>query len=174
MHIALDWLSEDPISGKVTPATTQDVTVKINARNLPVGLYRANIIINNNDPLNNPKIVPVRLDIITGVNEYADGIPTEFQLQQNYPNPFNPTTRIHFALPQEARVTLKIYNILGQEMTTLIDNIQQAGFRSERWDGNGESGQSLPSGLYFYRIVAAPTNNSKSIFIETRKMILLK
>ncbi|MBI4547126.1 MAG: T9SS type A sorting domain-containing protein, partial [Ignavibacteriae bacterium] len=101
-------------------------------------------------------------------------LPKEFALHQNYPNPFNPTTRIRFALPQETKVKLKIYNILGQEITTLIDEIQQPGFKSVTWDGNGESGQPLPSGLYFYRIVVTPTNNSNSIFIETRKMILLK
>ena len=72
-----------------------------------------------------------------------DGLPTEFQLRQNYPNPFNPTTTIRFELPVDARVTLDVYNALGQRVETLLNEPLQAGFHHVEFDGAG-----LPSGLY--------------------------
>ena len=91
------------------------------------------------------------------------GIPTEYSLDQNYPNPFNPTTNIRFALPQASRVSLTIYNVLGQQVATLINGEQRvAGRYTVSFDAS-----SLASGLYIYRIQAGS-------FINTRKMLLVK
>lgn len=89
-------------------------------------------------------------------------IPTKFSLEQNYPNPFNPTTKIEFALPKESNVTLKIYNLLGQEVETLINKVMQAGYHSVDFNATG-----FPSGMYVYRIEAGN-------FVQVKKMLLMK
>lgn len=89
-------------------------------------------------------------------------IPTSFSLAQNFPNPFNPVTTIQFSLPQAGNVTLKIYNLLGEEEKTLADEYRQAGKHSVQFNAN-----NLASGIYFYRL---QTGN----FVQTKKMILLK
>ncbi|HXX63913.1 MAG TPA: T9SS type A sorting domain-containing protein, partial [Bacteroidota bacterium] len=75
-------------------------------------------------------------------------LPTEFALQQNYPNPFNPTTIIEFDLPKDAHVSLEVYNIIGQRVMTLVDEIRTAGVQQVPFNGS-----TLASGIYFYRLV---------------------
>jgi len=94
-------------------------------------------------------------------------LPKIFSLDQNYPNPFNPSTIINFALPQAYDVSLEIYNILGQKVTTLIACHMEAGYHSVKWDGKNPMGQEVASGVYFYKIKAGEYTNSK-------KMLLLK
>jgi hypothetical protein len=89
-------------------------------------------------------------------------IVTEYQLQQNYPNPFNPTTRISFSLPSKEFVTLKVYDITGREVATLLSDIKEAGNYSLDFDA-----ARLPTGMYFYRIDAGS-------FSQIRKMMLVK
>lgn len=96
------------------------------------------------------------------INGIQSGIPSNFNLKQNYPNPFNPLTVISFQVPKSDFITLKIFNILGNEVTTLINENVQAGSYEVNWDASNH-----PSGIYFYAI---QTGN----FTETRKMILLK
>jgi len=99
--------------------------------------------------------------------EPENQLPEKYKLYSNYPNPFNPTTTIKYDLPEQAKVTLKIYNSLGQEVTTLVKSKQKAGTQSVTWDGTNESGVSVASGIYFYRI---KTEN----YVKTKKMALLK
>src|SRR5204863_923408 len=82
-----------------------------------------------------------------GVNNTNSEIPKEFALKQNYPNPFNPNTIIEFALPKSSFVTVKIYNSLGQEVNTLVNEFKQAGNFSVNFNA-----ANLPSGVYFYKI----------------------
>ncbi|MCH8524966.1 MAG: T9SS type A sorting domain-containing protein, partial [Balneolales bacterium] len=89
-------------------------------------------------------------------------LPTDFELTQNFPNPFNPTTTIRYALPKETMVRIDVYSVLGQRVTTLVNESRAAGWHSVRVDGT-----SLSSGVYVYRISAGG-------FTETRKMILVK
>lgn len=103
---------------------------------------------------------------ITAV-EASRNLPAEYQLYQNYPNPFNPETIINFSLPENNFVSLKIYNSLGQEIKTLIDKEINAGFHSVVWDGKDNFGNSVTSGIYFYKLSAGK-------FISVRKMILIK
>ena len=93
--------------------------------------------------------------------------PTDFGLEQNFPNPFNPETVIKFSLPDESPVTLKVYNILGQAVNTLIDGVLPAGNHSVIWNGKNEKGNDAVSGIYFYRIQARN-------FEATKKMTLLR
>ncbi len=94
-------------------------------------------------------------------------IPSEFSISQNYPNPFNPTTSIKYAIPQDARVSLVIYNMLGQVVKTLVDQEQEAGYYTVRWDGTNDFGGKVASGIYIYRIVAGK-------YTSTMKMNLIK
>ena len=99
--------------------------------------------------------------IITSVEE-AEVIPTTYTLNQNYPNPFNPSTTIEFGLPTSSDVTLKVYNLLGEEIATLLHGFQKAGMYKVRFDAS-----RLASGMYFYRITAGS-------FVATKKMLLMK
>jgi hypothetical protein len=95
-----------------------------------------------------------------------DTLPTAYSLEQNYPNPFNPSTVIRYAIPQDGLVTLKVYDITGREVTTLVNEQKSAGTYEARFDAR-ENGKSLASGVYFYRVQAGA-------FSEVRKMVLLK
>jgi hypothetical protein len=104
---------------------------------------------------------------LSGVASAGEDMPTEFALAQNYPNPFNPTTDIRMDLPSASHVTLRVYNVLGQEVRTLVDGQYPAGFHTVTWDGRNGSGGTVSSGVYFYRIEA-------NGFTETKKMMMLK
>lgn len=91
----------------------------------------------------------------------------EYKLYQSYPNPFNPETVIGYDIPQAGEVTLKVYNVVGQEMRTLVKKFQPAGSYKTTWDGRDHHGVVVPSGIYFYRLEATS-------FIKTRKMSLLR
>ena len=94
-------------------------------------------------------------------------MPDEFSLAQNYPNPFNPTTQIRFALPQAENVSLRIYDVAGQLIKTLISGNMDAGYYNIQWDGSNQYGSKVASGIYLYRITAGS-------FVQTKKMILMK
>jgi hypothetical protein len=99
--------------------------------------------------------------------EVADALPDEYELSQCFPNPFNPQTTIRYALPFPGYVTLQIYNVLGQQVTTLVNGPVEAGHHSVVWNGTDDHGRVVASGLYFYRL-------ETDGFQETRKMLLLK
>jgi hypothetical protein len=94
----------------------------------------------------------------------------KFELYQNYPNPFNPITTIKYDLPEHTRVVLKIYNALGQEVKTLLNEFQTPGIKSVAWNGTDDAGQSVSSGVYFYRI----QTDDSAIGSQSKKMLLLK
>ena len=102
------------------------------------------------------------LQSTTGIKEPSHGIPSSFSLKQNYPNPFNPETRIRYELPKEVKVLLKIYNILGQEVVTLVNDLQKAGGYEVELTGG-----KFATGVYFYRLQAGE-------FVETKKLVLVK
>ena len=79
-------------------------------------------------------------------------LPEEFELFPNYPNPFNSGTTIRFALPESERVRIDVYNIIGQRVATLVDDERTAGYQSIQWDGTGDTGHRLSSGVYFYTL----------------------
>lgn len=96
-----------------------------------------------------------------GFGEVAE-IPEQFILSQNYPNPFNPTTTIQYSLPQRSAVILRVFNTLGQNIATLVDEIQDVGFKSVEFDAS-----NLSSGVYHYRLQAGD-------FVETKKLLVLR
>ncbi len=97
----------------------------------------------------------------------AASLPKEFALSQNVPNPFNPSTIVQYALPHDAQVNLVVYNVLGQHVATLVNEMQRAGMQSVTWDGTDATGHSVASGVYFYKLRAGD-------FTDTKKMLLLK
>lgn len=100
-------------------------------------------------------------------------LPTVFSLEQNYPNPFNPVTIIRYALPAASYVTLRLYNLLGQEISRLVEGVQEGGYWRVPWDGRDSRGISIPSGMYLYRIEAKPLGGGNP-FLYTRKMLHIK
>ena len=93
--------------------------------------------------------------------------PEKFELFQNYPNPFNPTTNICYQLTRDSKVSLKIYNLLGQEVATLVDEQKQAGYHQEVFDAT-----RFASGMYIYRIVY--TNDAGKQSSDKKRMLVLK
>jgi len=100
--------------------------------------------------------------VISSQDKVAEGVPTDYTLSQNYPNPFNPATTIHFALPSDSKVTLKVFDSIGQEVATIVNSGLKAGYHTFNWDAS-----RFASGVYIYRIVA-------DNFVQSRKMMLLK
>ena len=98
-------------------------------------------------------------------------LPKDFSLDQNYPNPFNPATTIKYQLPKPSEVTVKIFNINGQLVKTLVEQKQLAGFYSITWNGKDETEQQVTSGVYLYQIRA---RGEKESFVQTRKMVLVR
>ncbi|MBA4407232.1 hypothetical protein C0389_08165 [bacterium] len=105
---------------------------------------------------------------VVSVNEHE--LPLDFRLIQNYPNPFNPSTKINFSIPNSQFVTLKVYDILGRELATLVNEEKLPGTYEVKFDGS-----TLPSGIYFYRLQAGnPSLGSGQGYSETKKLLLLK
>jgi hypothetical protein len=101
------------------------------------------------------------------------GLPVDFSLSQNYPNPFNPSTVINYSTPVDANVVLTIFNILGEEIKTLVNESVKAGIHKVEWNGTNNNNISVPSGIYFYRIEANNPSVSKK-FNDVKKMMILK
>ena len=106
-------------------------------------------------------------DISNALSVDDISIPMEFALHQNYPNPFNPITSIKFDLPNAGNVKLVIYDMMGREVRTLLNNNINAGFQSIKWDATNDFGKPVSAGVYIYQIEADG-------FIQSKKMILLK
>jgi predicted GH43/DUF377 family glycosyl hydrolase len=124
-----------------------------------------------------PRIGYATSPITTNVEsqENKDLIPTQYHLFQNYPNPFNPETRISYEISKSTRVVLKVMNLLGQNVRTLVDEEKPSGFYEVLWDGKDDHGQRVASGVYLYRVETRdPSNGSGQGFVKTRKMVLLQ
>jgi flagellar hook assembly protein FlgD len=129
------------------------------------------------------KLTEVKIDIVDSIAipvanvatavEGVTEVPTEFGLMQNYPNPFNPSTTIRFALPIASHVTLRVFNMLGQEVVTLVDEVREAGYLQSVWNGKNLTGNAVASGMYIYRIDAKSVSGDKH-FVSVNKMMLLK
>jgi hypothetical protein len=101
------------------------------------------------------------------IEETGDNKPTEFSLSQNYPNPFNPATNFRFTLAKTSQVKIEIYNIVGQRVRTLVDEEMRPGVYVADWDSKDDKGNSVSSGIYFYRMTAGD-------FSDMKKMLLVK
>jgi len=126
------------------------------------------------DGSNTDRSVPVQVSDVDGSGilvlpvELTSIIPQKMELMQNTPNPFNPSTSIRFSIPSSSDVTLKIYDLRGREVTTLLQENTAAGFHIVFWNGRNSRGRLVASGVYFYKL------STSSGFVNTKKMVLLK
>jgi Cu/Zn superoxide dismutase len=155
------------LTGNTGAGTWTDADTQALSDSMVSELLRGRIYVNVHTSTNPPGEIRGQLGIgpqvVTEVEQISAEIPSRFLLEQNYPNPFNPTTTIRFSVPEESRVSLKIFNLLGQEVATLLDGNRPAGSYVVTVDA-----RSLASGLYFYRLM------SRDGISLTRKMMLLK
>ena len=152
----------EPVSGVVISASASSIEVEV-----PRGILPDECAVSNSTSISvnvqnqSPDPSPGSFSVLP---------PNEFALQQNYPNPFNPTTTIPINLAQNSRVTLTIYDVLGQKVLEPI-------FEDEFIAGTFNTSinlSNLASGVYIYRVVATPTGGNSEAFVETRKMTLVK
>ena len=106
---------------------------------------------------------------VTSVATSDPSLPPRFELFNAYPNPFNPSTTIQFAVPFQSKVTIKLFDLLGREVTTFIDEEHKPGEYKLVFEAEG-----LASGIYFYRIAATTTAGQAKAFVQTKKLTLLK
>ena len=142
------------------------IELSVTCVGLDNGLFSGEIVITSNDE-DNPTI-SILVDVMVGtLNEGEPPTLLVTQLHRNYPNPFNPTTTIAFDLAVESIVSIDIYNIRGQKVRTLTNEIYGVGSHSVEWNGQDENGREVSSGVYFYRMNAGEVN-------DVRRMVLLK
>lgn len=168
-----NWLSVDPEVGMVAMGASVELHVTMDASFLDAGTYVQYIHILSNDPANSVLTIPVEFEvdsalvISTGSDPGDNAVPSRFALHTNYPNPFNPTTTIRYDLSDAAAVRLEIFNIRGERVVVLVDKHEPAGTHHVTWDGRNDNGQTVATGVYFYRLRAGA-------FTETKKMQMLK
>ena len=166
LSVTPKWLSTTD-SGYVHYLETSPINISVNTNNLEFGYYESKILVEN-IITGQKDSVKVELSV-EEVNVSIDqsNIPSIFSLTQNYPNPFNPNTQIGYALPKEEYVTLLIFDLLGREVITLVDELQSPGYRTINWNGMDNLGNNSGAGMYFYHLTAGH-------FSHTKKMVLLK
>jgi hypothetical protein len=151
-----------PQQTQATVGAQQSVNVAIRFSPSSVGDFPASIVVTSNSPSSPDTIRVGGSGVIASGVEQLEGIPTEFSLSQNFPNPFNPVTQIRYAVPHDSRVRLQIFNLLGQLVSTLVDEQQAPAYYQVRWDAS-----RMASGIYVYRIQAGD-------FMQSNKLVLLK
>jgi hypothetical protein len=104
---------------------------------------------------------------VTGIAEVIELQPTEVRLEHNYPNPFNPSTTIQYSVASQGRIRLRVFDLVGREVSTLVDNVIAPGYYTVTWNGADGAGNPLPSGVYYYRLESSTGQ-------LTRRMVLLK
>jgi len=160
---ASDWEdSSTYVYSETIEDTSMGITLADNSQYywLVEALDSDGFIVGSND--NTPNTIVVGTLSIDG-----DLMPVEFALHQNYPNPFNPVTTIRYDLPDNALVTITIYDMMGREVKTLVNQTQDAGYRSIVWDATNDYGKPVSAGIYLYQIQAGE-------YMQTKKMVLLK
>ncbi len=118
--------------------------------------------------------ITVIRDNLTEVYSQSLEIPSSFLLTQNFPNPFNGETNIIYSLPENRKVELTVYDVLGTEIITLVNYLQDAGEYKVTWNGKNSYGAQMPSGIYFYRITAYRGENRSKLWMDVKAMVYLK
>jgi hypothetical protein len=158
------------------------VWIKMNDAAIPVGELSAKgdkevtftFDVDRKAPVGTQGVIKFRISSQSGEQwtkeiKVTAGAPDKFELFQNYPNPFNPATTISYQIPSDSKVTIKIYDILGKEVTIVFDGVQKAGYYENRFDAN-----RLASGMYIYRLTAKTSDDKPHEFSSIKKMMVLK
>ncbi len=177
------WLVAAPMRGRLGPGERDTIVVKLKSASANLGQNVARLEIRSNDPNNAVRPVAVVLNVTTATavaeQQAPAALPVKFALQQNYPNPFvlatesgaPAATRIAFDIPAQAAggvaVSLRIYDVLGREVRTLLQEVKQPGTFAVNWDGRDQSGALVRNGVYFYKIIAGE-------FATVRKLMVVR
>jgi Peptidase family C25/Propeptide_C25/FlgD Ig-like domain len=165
LEYPLRWINLSMSSGTIAPGSSQEITVNFDSSDILEAVYTCNIVITSDSW--DTKTIPVTLSPANN-NSDPQQIPAWDLLLQNYPNPFNPQTAIPFNLSQQAdKVTLKVYNLKGQVIRTLMNAPCEAGYYTLNWDGKDNYGKEVASGVYFSNLSV----NGKR---QSRKMLMIK
>ncbi len=168
------WVRPQPTSGVTPVGGSSTVNVTVSANDLDSTFAEGLLLIHSNDPNVDEARVPVIAVIKdpTGLED-ENKLPHEYSLVQNYPNPFNPSTMIKYSIPpgeanlaSDVNVTLKVYDILGREVATLVNEVKSPGYYTVTFNARSAGGR-LPSGIYLYKLTAGS-------FTDVKKMILMK
>ncbi len=164
----LSWIDVNPVSGTIETGDSAEIKLYWNGQNTEKIIipYDGYLGVMTNDPLLPVSNIRLHLEVTVGIAE-ENIKPVSYALHSNYPNPFNPATTIRYDLKESGKVSLRIYNTLGQEVRTLVNRYETAGYKSIPWDGKDNAGRMVSSGLYIYRIETGS-------FVKSRKMMLLK
>ncbi len=168
LKTGLPWVYAQPTSGTILPGDSAEINVYW------YGKIPAEIVVPMDgyfhiasDDTSSPNVsVSLHLDVAVSADE-NENQPVRYHLAQNFPNPFNPSTTIRYDIKKAGKVSLKIYNTLGQEVRTLVNGYRTAGNQTVIWDGKNNQGKSVSSGIYFYRLEAGS-------FVKTMKMLLVR
>ncbi len=155
--------------GIIVIKTTAQLIKQIDAGKETEAVFEFDV--NRNAPVNQKDTLRFNITGDNNVNAQKEIIlnftpPKEYRLEQNFPNPFNPTTKIQYQIPFNSKVTLKIYDILGEEVTTVVNEVQDAGYKEVLFNGS-----NYASGIYIYRITA---QNKGNTFTAVKKMVMVK
>ena len=163
----LSWLTISPYDGKVLTSGSLNDTVAVTVgvygqldgftTTEDLYLYGGSYTIN----------FPVGVGVTVALDDNSGLSPFKYKLNNNYPNPFNPETTIGFSVANDSKVTILIYNILGQKVATLLDGKMNPGNYTMKWKGVSDSGKELPSGMYFYEMTSPG-------FHQIKKLVLVR
>ena len=167
LKAAEKWIGADCATGSIRANSSAQIKIFVDGRSLIGGTYENQVIqIQHNSDETAEVTIPVILKIKTSAEELAD-VPDNFDLAQNYPNPFNPETTIKYQLPEPGEVLIRIYDVMGREVITLVDKKQNTGYYSIQWNGKTKNGTYAASGIYFCFIKV-------NDFEKSRKLLLMK
>ncbi len=161
------WALVSPSSGAIPPDGSVELTVTLDTTGLEPGPHSGLVRIRSNDASNPEVQVPLTITVANDDPGDDDDLPSRISLSQNAPNPFNPETVIRIGLPERDTIQLRIFDVRGKLVRTLAEGELDAGFHDYAWQGRGDDGARVPSGVYLYRL-------STSAGIVTRRMTLVK
>jgi subtilisin family serine protease len=157
------WATVTPTSGTLAGGESVDLTVTMDATGLALGVHTGQVRILSND-LSNPVVtVPLTMTVQDYTSGVGSELPSLLSLSQNVPNPFNPSTKISFALPARGLVDLRVFDVRGALVRTLVSGDLEPGFHDYTWEGRSDDGVQVPSGVYFYRLRTATGDITRSM-----------
>ena len=155
------WISYAPEMGMVMGDQSVEVGVHFDATGMAEGVYACELVVINNDPLQGAIVVPVTMTVSAATA--VSSLPAVFVLHDAAPNPFNPATTLRFSLPVAGHAQLKLFDVQGRLVRTLVDGHRPAGTNEVRWDGYDQSGRRVASGTYYARLTAAGQTSVKAM-----------